>query len=47
MKAKPQGKLVNWKLVDDLKKYGGVRIEDDLAIGTARVENFTREFLAN
>lgn len=47
LKAKPQGKLVNWSLVDELKKFGGVRIEDDLAIGTARIENFTREFLAN
>lgn len=46
LRASPAGKSVNWPLVDELKKFGGVRIEDDLVVGARGTENLTREFLA-
>lgn len=36
---------VDWPLVAELRKFGGVRIEDDLVVGAAGVTNLTREFL--
>lgn len=37
--------LVNWPLVDELLPFGGVRIEDDLHVGAAHVDNLTRTVL--
>lgn len=39
--------LVDWKLVDSLRSFGGVRIEDDLAVSESTVHNLTRRFLQN
>ena len=47
LKASPEGKAVDWKLVDELRPFGGVRIEDDLQVTAAGYENLTREFLPN
>lgn len=45
LKASPQGKAVDWKLVGELKKFGGVRVEDDLYVTADGTRNLTREFL--
>jgi hypothetical protein len=36
---------VNWPLVDVLKTFGGMRIEDDLVVGTSHHDNLTRAYL--
>jgi Xaa-Pro dipeptidase len=33
---------INWSRVDSLRKFGGIRIEDDLAVTAAGCENLTR-----
>jgi len=45
LKASPAGRNVHWKLVDELVPFGGVRIEDDLAVTEGGVVNLTRDFL--
>jgi Xaa-Pro dipeptidase len=41
----PRGKDVDWKLVDALAPFGGVRIEDDVIVGAEGLRNLTREVL--
>lgn len=36
---------INWQLVDQLKPYGGIRVEDNIAIENGVPKNLTREFL--
>jgi len=47
LRARPEGRLVDWALVDALAPLGGVRIEDDIHVvgGDAVVRNLTREQL--
>lgn len=45
LKASPSGKLVDWKLVGELSKFGGIRIEDDLEVVADGTRNLTRAFL--
>ncbi|MSR46600.1 MAG: Xaa-Pro dipeptidase [Planctomycetes bacterium] len=45
LRASPAGKVVDWNLVEALKPFGGVRVEDDLIVQTSGVENATRAFL--
>jgi Xaa-Pro dipeptidase len=45
LRAAPAGKAVDWRLVDELVPFGGVRVEDDLVVTDAGVTNLTREFL--
>lgn len=35
--------LFNWPLIDELKPYGGIRIEDNVVVGDKGIENITRE----
>lgn len=37
---------IDWKLVDALRPYGGIRIEDDVATGVTGPENLTRDAFA-
>lgn len=39
--------LINWSLVELLKPYGGVRIEDNILITSTGMENFTRRSFAH
>lgn len=39
-----RGKLVNWDAVDALYSHGGIRIEDNVRVTQAGVENLTRQF---
>ncbi|HVH45397.1 MAG TPA: Xaa-Pro dipeptidase [Labilithrix sp.] len=45
LREKPEGKLVDWNLVEALSPLGGIRIEDDVLVTSAGTRNFTREFL--
>ncbi len=45
LRAKPEGKLVDWNLVEALTPFGGIRIEDDVLVLAKGVRNFTREVL--
>ncbi len=38
-------KLINWPLVNELKSFGGVRIEDDIWVSKEGPINLTREYL--
>ncbi len=46
LKAKPEGRDVDWDLVDSFRKYGGVRIEDDVVCRGVEPENLTRDAFA-
>jgi Xaa-Pro dipeptidase len=41
-RQKPIGKMIEWKRVEQLKKFGGVRIEDDVVARADGQENLTR-----
>jgi Xaa-Pro dipeptidase len=41
----PRAKDVDWKLVDALAPFGGVRIEDDVVVRADGIRNLTREVL--
>ena len=43
--AKPEGESVDWKLVEALQPFGGIRIEDDVVVGDGDIENLTRKVL--
>lgn len=46
LRNSPSGSAVNWALVDELTPYGGIRIEDNVAITSTGIENYTREAFA-
>ncbi|MCK9539667.1 Xaa-Pro dipeptidase [Dokdonella sp.] len=43
LKEKPLGKEVDWAAIDALRKFGGIRIEDDVACTEGEPENLTRD----
>jgi Xaa-Pro dipeptidase len=45
LRAEPIAAAFDWRLVDELAKFGGVRIEDDIAVVDDGVRNLTREHL--
>jgi Xaa-Pro dipeptidase len=47
LRGKTAGNVVDWKVVDLLRPFGGVRVEDDLAVRDASVENLTRAALGD
>jgi Xaa-Pro dipeptidase len=38
-----RARLVDWKLVDELRPFGGIRIEDNIVVEPTTVRNLTRE----
>ena len=38
-----RGEQINWKMVDELRCYGGIRIEDNVVVTTSVPENLTRD----
>lgn len=47
LRAKPAAKDVDWARVDAFRKYGGIRIEDDVACTEGEPENLTRDAFEN
>jgi Xaa-Pro dipeptidase len=45
LRDKPEGKLVDWNLVEALSPLGGIRIEDDVLVTSSGTRNLTREVL--
>jgi Xaa-Pro dipeptidase len=45
-KDKPVGRMIEWSRVEQLKKFGGVRIEDDVVARPGGQENLTRAAFA-
>jgi Xaa-Pro dipeptidase len=41
-----EAKYVNWEKVDRFRKYGGIRIEDDVVVTAGGCENLTRDAFA-
>ncbi len=41
-RAAPHGRHINWPRVEALSKFGGIRVEDDLAVTREGCENLTR-----
>lgn len=42
-RADQRARRINWSRVDSLRKFGGIRIEDDLAVTATGCENLTRD----
>lgn len=42
LKQSKQAPQINWALVDELRPYGGIRVEDNVVVHADRVENMTR-----
>ncbi len=42
-RADGRSRHINWSRVDSLRKFGGIRIEDDLAVTATGCENLTRD----
>ena len=43
LRASAHADAVDWKMVDSLRKFGGIRIEDDVAVTETGYENLTRD----
>ena len=46
LKDKPEGRDIAWDRIDAFRKYGGIRIEDDVACTDGAPENLTRDAFA-
>ncbi|GAC1435383.1 MAG: Xaa-Pro dipeptidase [Thermoanaerobaculia bacterium] len=46
LKKNDNAKYINWKKVDDFRKFGGIRIEDDVVVTDKGHDNLTREAFA-
>jgi len=42
LKASKHGNMVNWQAVDEMRPFGGIRIEDNIIVHQSRNENMTR-----
>ena len=45
-RADQRGAKINWARVDQFRPFGGIRIEDNLAITASGCENLTRDAFA-
>ena len=46
LKVAREASDIDWKRVDAFRKFGGIRIEDDVVCTTAAAENLTRDAFA-
>ncbi|WP_158965680.1 Xaa-Pro dipeptidase [Paraglaciecola sp. L3A3] len=47
LKSSNQSKFINWNIVDKLRPFGGIRIEDNIIVHRDKNENMTRELGLN
>ena len=47
LRRQPAGRNVNWAKVDELMKFGGIRIEDNAVVTASGADNLTRTAFAN
>mgnify|MGYP003633766801 FL=1 len=47
LKSSEQSKYINWNVVDSLRPFGGIRIEDNIIVHRDKNENMTRELNLN
>ncbi|WP_289028915.1 Xaa-Pro dipeptidase [uncultured Paraglaciecola sp.] len=47
LKSTQQSKFINWDVIDELRPYGGIRIEDNIIVHRDKNQNMTREFGLN
>ncbi|WP_339720714.1 Xaa-Pro dipeptidase [uncultured Paraglaciecola sp.] len=47
LKGSEQSKFINWNLVDKMRPFGGIRIEDNIIVHRDKNENMTRELKLN
>jgi Xaa-Pro dipeptidase len=47
LKSSEQSKYINWNIVDSLRPFGGIRIEDNVIVHRDKNENMTRELNLN
>ena len=47
LKSSEQSKYINWNVVDSLRPFGGIRIEDNIIVHRAKNENMTRDLHLN
>ena len=45
LKSTEQSKYINWNVVDSLRPFGGIRIEDNVIVHRDKNENMTRELI--
>jgi Xaa-Pro dipeptidase len=43
LKQDSRGQQINWQTIDELRPFGGIRIEDNVIVHQDRNENMTRE----
>jgi Xaa-Pro dipeptidase len=43
LKSSEQSKYINWNVIDSLRPFGGIRIEDNVIVHRDKNENMTRE----
>jgi Xaa-Pro dipeptidase len=46
LRSRPEASHVDWAKVDAFRRYGGIRIEDDVVCTDAAPENLTRDAFA-
>lgn len=46
LRSSPAGRHVNWSLIEELRKYGGIRVEDNVLVRQDRIVNLTRDAFA-
>lgn len=43
LKQEERGRMLDWKLIDELRPFGGIRIEDNIVVLERGIRNLTRE----
>lgn len=43
LKQEDRGRMLDWKLIDELRPFGGIRIEDNVVVLERGIRNLTRE----
>lgn len=47
LKSTPESKYINWDVIDEMRPFGGIRIEDNIIVHREKNENMTRDLGLN